>query len=73
LHWPEGAAVIDLPEQLSWAFHRGEEQPPRGWFSPAFGEKMPTTVLIGSGEMSAGERLATRLAIDARGFKENPA
>ncbi|GAB2177297.1 heparinase II/III family protein [Dongia sp. agr-C8] len=62
LHWPGGAAVIDLPEKLSWALHRGEERPPLGWFSPAFGEKMPTAVLIGSGEMSAGESLETKLA-----------
>jgi uncharacterized heparinase superfamily protein len=80
LHWSGGAAIIDLPEKLSWAFHRGQERPPLGWFSPAFGEKMPTTVLIGSGEMSSGERLETRLVKsaaeaprDARGFKEIPA
>jgi hypothetical protein len=77
LRWPAGAAVMDLPEKLSWAFHRGEVQPPLGWSSCAFGEKIPTIVLIGSGEMSSGERLETRLAIgaaaaprDARGLKE---
>jgi hypothetical protein len=80
LRWTGGAAVIDLPEKLSWALHCGQEQPPLGWFSPAFGEKMPTIVLIGSGEMSQGERLETRLANgaavaqrDARGLKEIPA
>ncbi len=80
LRWAGGAAVIDLPEKLSWAFHRGEEQPPLGWFSPAFGEKIPTTVLIGSGEMSPQERLETRLANGiveaprgADGLKEVPA
>jgi len=80
LRWPGGAAVIDLPEKLSWAFHRGQEQPALGWFSPAFGEKMPAGVLIGSGEMSAGESVETRLASraveasrDAGGLKEIPA
>jgi hypothetical protein len=80
LHWRDGAAGINLPEQLSWAVHGGEEEPPLGWFSPAFGEKMPATVLIGSGEMSSGERLETRLVVsatdaagDARGYKEIPA
>jgi hypothetical protein len=80
LRWRDGAAVIDLPEQLSWARHRGEERPPLGWFSPAFGEKMPAIVLIGSGEMSPGERLETRLACGAgeapraaHGRRENPA
>jgi len=61
LHWSGGAAVIELPEKLSWSHHRGEENPPLGWFSPAFGEKIATGVLIGSGEMSSGERLETRL------------
>jgi uncharacterized heparinase superfamily protein len=65
LRWPGGAMVIDLPEKLSWALHRGQEQPPLGWFSPAFGEKMPAGVLIGSGEMSPGESLETRLASGA--------
>ncbi|WP_395022150.1 alginate lyase family protein [Dongia sp.] len=80
LRWLGGAAVIDLPEQLSWALHRGEEQPPLGWFSPAFGEKIPAGALIGSGEMSAGESLETRLANGAAeapraavGVKEFPA
>jgi uncharacterized heparinase superfamily protein len=79
LRWPGGAAIVDLPEKLSWAFHRGQEQPPLGWFSPAFGEKMPAGVLIGSGEMSSGESLETRLANgagaprDAAGLKEIPA
>jgi hypothetical protein len=80
LRWPDGAAVIDLPEKLSWTSHRGEAQPPLGWFSSAFGEKMPTTVLIGSGGLSSGERLETRFAPgameaprDARGLKEIPA
>lgn len=80
LRWSGGAAVIDLPEKLSWSVHRGVEQPPLGWFSPEFGEKMPTTVLIGSGEMSPGERLETRLMngapeapAQARRSKERPA
>ena len=80
LSWAGGAAVMDLPEKLSWAFHRGAERPPLGWFSRAFGEKMPTTVLIGSGEMSQGERLETRLVsgggeapTGTRGLKEIPA
>jgi hypothetical protein len=65
LRWTGGEAFIELPEKLSWSVHHGQEQPPLGWFSPAFGEKMPTTVLIGSGEMSAGERLETRLVTGA--------
>jgi hypothetical protein len=79
LQWTGGTAAVELPEKLSWCCHRGQEQPPLGWFSPAFGEKIPTAVLIGSGEMSQGERLETRLAngahapAAARGLKELPA
>ena len=67
LNWTDGSAVIDLPRQLSWSLHRGEERPPLGWFSPEFGEKMPSHVLIGSGEMSSGDRLETRLLSGAGG------
>jgi hypothetical protein len=61
LRWPGGTAVIALPEKLAWAVHRGAVQPPLGWFSPAFGEKIPSAVLIGSGEMAPEERLETRI------------
>jgi hypothetical protein len=70
LNWAGGSAVIDLPEQLSWSLHRGEERPPLGWFSPAFGEKIPTAALIGSGKVSQGERLETKLR---NGAAEAPA
>ena len=83
LHWAGGSAVIDLPEKLSWSVHRGEEDPPLGWYSPEFGEKMPTAVLIGSGAVSAGEWLETRFRTGAaasgdsaagiRSLKEIPA
>jgi uncharacterized heparinase superfamily protein len=76
LRWACGSAVIELPEKLSWAVHCGEERPPLGWFSPEFGEKMPTTVLIGSGEMSTADRLETRMqagAVEARSLTEIPA
>jgi AcrR family transcriptional regulator len=80
VNWSGGAAVIELPKKLSWTLHCGEEQPPLGWFSPEFGEKMPTNVLIGSSEMSTGEHLETTLLIGAaeaptgvRRLKEIPA
>jgi uncharacterized heparinase superfamily protein len=80
LAWKGGGAVIDLPRNLSWSHHRGESDPPRGWYSPEFGEKVPTAVLIGSGTLKAGERLDTTLrnhgaatAMGARSVKEVPA
>ncbi|MCT2590687.1 heparinase II/III family protein [Streptomyces sp. N2-109] len=42
-------AVLDLPEELSWRAHRGETDPPLGWYSAGFGRKEPATTLIGTG------------------------
>ncbi|MFF7520257.1 heparinase II/III family protein [Streptomyces pseudovenezuelae] len=43
------SAVLDLPEGLSWQAHRGESEPPLGWYSAGFGRKEPATTLIGTG------------------------
>ncbi|MGW1669324.1 alginate lyase family protein [Streptomyces sp. NPDC002324] len=43
------SAVLDLPGQLSWRAHRGESDPPLGWYSAGFGRKEPATTLIGTG------------------------
>lgn len=43
------SAVLDLPGQLSWRAHRGESDPPLGWYSPGFGRKEPATTLVGTG------------------------
>ncbi|MFF7639552.1 heparinase II/III family protein [Streptomyces canus] len=43
------SAVLDLPEGLSWQAHRGESEPPLGWYSSGFGCKEPATTLIGTG------------------------
>ncbi|MGC9542436.1 alginate lyase family protein [Streptomyces sp. UG1] len=43
------SAVLDLPGELSWRTHRGETEPPLGWYSPGFGRKEPTTTLVGTG------------------------
>ncbi|GAA1366117.1 alginate lyase family protein [Streptomyces beijiangensis] len=42
-------AVLDLPGQLSWRAHRGESDPPLGWYSAGFGRKEPSTTLVGTG------------------------
>ncbi|GAA3482153.1 alginate lyase family protein [Streptomyces yanii] len=43
------SAVLDLPAQLRWRGHRGETDPPLGWYSAGFGRKEPTTTLVGTG------------------------
>nr|WP_055554714.1 alginate lyase family protein [Streptomyces sp. NBRC 110028] len=43
------SAVLDLPGQLTWRAHRGETDPPLGWYSAGFGRKEPTTTLVGTG------------------------
>ncbi len=42
-------ATLTLPSELRWAAHRGQADPPAGWFSPGFGRKQPAWLLIGSG------------------------
>ncbi|MEW2080955.1 alginate lyase family protein [Streptomyces sp. NPDC005283] len=43
------SAVLDLPGQLRWRAHRGESDPPLGWYSAGFGRKEPSTTLVGTG------------------------
>ncbi|MGW0508382.1 alginate lyase family protein [Streptomyces olivaceoviridis] len=43
------SALLVLPGELSWRAHRGETEPPLGWYSAGFGRKDPTTTLVGTG------------------------
>jgi len=52
LSWPGRTATVQLPPQLAWTAHRGETDPPLGWYSPGFGRKEPATVLLGSGSVT---------------------
>ncbi|MBO0820985.1 MAG: hypothetical protein J2P26_09070, partial [Nocardiopsaceae bacterium] len=61
LAWPGGSARLDLPAGLSWTLHRGETEPPLGWYSEGLGRKVPATVLIGAGRCLSGVPLVTRL------------
>jgi hypothetical protein len=40
-------AVLELPPALSWTAHRGETDPPLGWYSAGFGVREPATTLVG--------------------------
>ncbi|GAA3243111.1 alginate lyase family protein [Pseudonocardia petroleophila] len=56
LRWSTGPdaphdALLDLPDGLVWTLHRGETDPPRGWYSPGFGRREPAATLIGTGEI----------------------
>jgi hypothetical protein len=65
LSWPAatapGGARLELPGQLHWSLHRGETDPVLGWYSPAFGRKVPAFTLIGAGTAQPGTPLRTRL------------
>lgn len=55
---------LTLPAALGWQVHRGATEPMMGWYSSAFHEKEPSTSLVGSGHLNAGEVVAARLQID---------
>jgi hypothetical protein len=55
-------ATMTLPSSLDWSLIRGASDPVLGWYSPAFGEKVPATDVIGVGFGSAGTPLRTLLA-----------
>ncbi|MBP5920617.1 heparinase II/III family protein [Streptomyces scabiei] len=55
------SAVLDLPGQLAWSAHRGESDPPLGWYSAGFGRKEPSTTLIGTGFADGAEGFTTVL------------
>ncbi len=54
-------ALLHLPTALAWTAHRGETDPPLGWYSPRFGEKVAVTTLVGSGKWTGTLDLRTRL------------
>jgi hypothetical protein len=55
LAWHDRTATLELPEALTWTAHRGEENPPLGWYSTEFGRREPATTLIGTGR-AGGQR-----------------
>jgi len=54
-------AILRLPAQFAWTVHRGELDPPLGWYSPRFGVKQPTTMLLGVGICGRSEEQCTTL------------
>ncbi|GAB3443564.1 alginate lyase family protein [Phycicoccus ginsengisoli] len=62
-HGPSGAgtAWLRVPDALAWAAHRGGTDPVRGWYSPRFGTRVPTSTLVGSGYVDGELVLTTTL------------
>jgi hypothetical protein len=56
-------AALRLPEALRWTAHRGETRPALGWYSPRFGERVPTTTLLGEGELETSLTLRSDLVL----------
>jgi Heparinase II/III-like protein/Heparinase II/III N-terminus len=54
-------ATMVLPPSLRWSLVRGIEDPVLGWYSPAFGQRVPATDVIGEGIATAGSPLLTQL------------
>ena len=55
LRWPGGGgACLDLPKALVWSAHRGEIDPPLGWYSAGFGRREPAVTLVGVGVIEPG-------------------
>ncbi|MFI8458218.1 alginate lyase family protein [Kitasatospora sp. NPDC085464] len=55
------SAELDLAGQLSWRAHRGESDPPLGWYSAGFGRKEPATTLVGTGFADGAQGFTTVL------------
>jgi hypothetical protein len=56
-------AALHLAPGLRWTVHRGETEPPLGWFSPCFGRRVPTSTLMGVGTVVTALDLVTRLEL----------
>lgn len=71
LTWSDGvrrrSALLNLPPSLTWTTHRGDEQPILGWYSPNFGCRMPTTMLLGSGRIAPSLKLRTEIDLSELG------
>ena len=67
LRWQDGngsqaTARMTLPSSLRWSLIRGARNRCWGWYSPAFGQKVPAIDVIGAGSATTGSPLRTHLA-----------
>ncbi len=61
LRWPGAGGRMRLPGGLAWQAYRGQVDPPLGWYSPGFGQRVPAWTLIGRGLLPPATRLRTVL------------
>jgi hypothetical protein len=59
----EQHARLHLPAELVWSAHRGETEPILGWYSPRFGERVPSNTLVGEGAWRGTMSLRTILEL----------
>jgi hypothetical protein len=59
----ERTATLMLPQQLLWSAVQGSHQPVLGWYSPSFGERIPSTTLVGLGINRSAVTLRTSLRV----------
>jgi hypothetical protein len=68
LEWPgdhgRRRATLALPGELVWGRLEGDSDPKAGWYSPAFGVRVPAVTLLGAGRVSGGQVLRTVLQLD---------
>jgi uncharacterized heparinase superfamily protein len=66
LSWDGGrrAATLILPPRLDWVCVRGRTEPPAGWYSPAFDQRVPAFTLLGTGRVTGDQVLVTVLQLD---------
>ena len=64
LRWTgsDRGATFVLDPALDWVVVRGQEDPPRGWYSPGFGAKVPAPLLAGTGVLAPGQALRCEIA-----------
>ena len=65
LRWRSGTAQMRLAAGLTWTAHRGELDPPLGWYSEGFGHKTPSWTLIGRGTLPPDTALLTQFTFEA--------
>jgi hypothetical protein len=65
LRWSGGEALMRLPVSLEWRVAAGAVSPPLGWYSRGFGQKMPSSTLVGSGVLAPAATLETELHFHA--------
>jgi hypothetical protein len=61
----ERSARLELPSRLTWEAHRGEVDPVLGWYSAGFGQRVPSTTLLGTGRTDGTTVLDTLIRFDS--------